>query len=135
MRAAPLPLLGLFFLAGLCLAGTPEVVKELQVYYEQPTKMPPYEDAIGRLASADVRQREEASDWLVAILDQSLRDEKSGAAPWRATPGWGSSGENPAREVRKAIAYAFAKREETPPMAIPALRCVHRSCGGASLPA
>ncbi len=104
------------------LAGAPDVSKELKAYYENGEKTPPYKEAIDKLASTDARERERASGWLVALLGQALKDEKSGAAPWRATPFWGSSGENPARNLRTRIASAVAEAKEPPAGAIPVLR-------------
>jgi hypothetical protein len=45
-----------------------------------------------------------APERLVALLDQAQKDELSGNAPWQATPFWGESAENPARELRRRIA-------------------------------
>lgn len=122
MRGSRLSFLCLLALPALCLAGTPDVAKELKAYYEERDKTPPYEAAIKKLALPDPKEREQASAWLVAILAQSLKDEKSGTAPWRATPYWGSSGENPARNLRTNIARALAETKQVPAGALPALR-------------
>jgi hypothetical protein len=97
-------------------------VKELKAYYEQQDKAPAFEAAIEKLASGDAKQREQATAWLTELLSQSLKDETSGAAPWRATPFWGSSGENPARNLRTSIARALAEAKQVPAGALPVLR-------------
>lgn len=83
---------------------------DLAVYYAK-GKQPPWREAMKGLAAKDASRRERAAQYLVALLDQALKDELSGKAPWRATPFWGSGGENPARELRKTIAEALAKAE------------------------
>ncbi|MFT3771104.1 MAG: hypothetical protein QM820_37285 [Minicystis sp.] len=52
--------------------------------------------------------------YVVALLDRSLHDEHSGEAPWRATPFWGASAENPARELRGRVAAALGEMDASP---------------------
>jgi hypothetical protein len=99
----------------------PGVAEELMAYYADSHHQPAWEDAIKRLASDDAAQRTGAAAYLHDLLDQALRDELSGTARWRATPYWGSSGENPARELRKWIANALAKGPATA-AAVPVVR-------------
>jgi hypothetical protein len=124
MRGSCLAVLWLLILTPMGTVGPPEpLVKELmRAYYEGRDKTPPYEDAIKKLAAADAKERARASAWLVEIVAQALKDEQSGAAPWRATPFWGSSGENPARNLRTNIARALAETKEVPASSIPLLR-------------
>ena len=84
------------------------VAKQLQAYYEKGTP-PPWSDAIKELAAEKPDNRDAAAKYLVSPLDQAQTDELSGKAPWRATPFWGSSGENPARTLRKQVADDLAK--------------------------
>jgi hypothetical protein len=101
--------------------GKPEIVRQLKEYYEQSSKVPPWQAAVGRLNTKDPEQRKLAAQYLSDLLEQSLRDERSGAAPWQATPYWGSSGENPARNLRTSIADAL-KDATLQPEALPVVR-------------
>jgi hypothetical protein len=89
-------------------ADNAAIAKELQKYYEKGTA-PPWADAIKNLTAAKPDQRSAAAKYLVALLDQAQIDELSGKAPWRATPFWGSRGENPAQNLRRQIADELAK--------------------------
>jgi hypothetical protein len=84
------------------------VAKQLTLYYEKGTS-PPWEAAVEQLTAKQPQQRDGAAKYLVALLQQAQTDEVSGKAPWHATPFWGSSGENPARNLRRDIAAALAK--------------------------
>jgi hypothetical protein len=97
------------------------VAKQLQAYYENGDRPPPWAEAIKRLSAGTAEPRAEAAEYLVALLDRALQDERSGKAPWRATPFWGSSGENPARNLREQIAGALAKAPGSP-AALPVVR-------------
>jgi hypothetical protein len=104
------------FATNLALAQKKEdslVAKELQAYYET-GKTPPWRDAIENLTAEKRPQRAEAAKYLVALLDQAQTDELSGKAPWQATPFWGHSGENPARNLRQHIADQLAKAPASP---------------------
>src|SRR6266404_2404459 len=87
--------------------GEPALASELQAYYEKGTQ-PGWAGAIKKLTAENADQRAGAARYLVALLDQAQKDELSGKAPWRATPFWGSSGENPARNLRKEISDTLA---------------------------
>jgi hypothetical protein len=89
------------------------VAKELQAYYEK-GEAPRWAEAIKKLAAEKADQRAAAAKYLVSLLDQAQTDEHSGKAPWRATPFWGSSGENPARNLRQHIADELAKAPASP---------------------
>jgi hypothetical protein len=82
----------------------PDVAAELKRYYQDLKRPPVWEAALKRLSAAVPKERREAAAYLHALLAQALQDERSGDAPWRATPYWGSSGENPARQLREEIA-------------------------------
>jgi hypothetical protein len=82
----------------------PDVAAELRAYYQDAKKEPGWRMAFTRLGGADAADAERAGVYLRALLTQAVKDERSGAAPWRATPFWGSSGENPAIKLREAIA-------------------------------
>jgi hypothetical protein len=90
-------------------APSPDVARELKAYYEDGKKVPPWQAALKRLASDDAAQRKQAADYLRALLAQALKDEESGAAPWRPTPFFGEGPRNAARELRKEIAGALAE--------------------------
>ncbi|HYT92504.1 MAG TPA: hypothetical protein VEL76_27560 [Gemmataceae bacterium] len=90
-----------------------DVVKELQAYYEK-GKAPPWAEGIKQLSADKPEQRIGAARYLVALLEQAQTDEFSGKAPWRATPFWGSSGENPARNLRQHIAEELGRAKASP---------------------
>lgn len=82
---------------------------------------PPWREAVGRLRTApDAGERRKAAAYLRDLLAQALADERSGKAPWRATPYWGRSRENPAEMLRGAIGEALAG-ERLPGEAVPLL--------------
>lgn len=81
---------------------------DLKRYYADSKSEPPWKDAISALSSSDAKRASEAASYLRALLKQALQDEASGTAPWRATPFWGSSGENPARILRERILSTLA---------------------------
>ena len=81
---------------------------------QKPKKVPaPWAEPIKQLSAAKGTDRREAASFLRALLDQALRHEKSGKAPWRATPYWGGGAEVPARDLRGIVAEELAKI--TPP--------------------
>lgn len=84
------------------------IIQELNLYYEKGTS-PAWSAAVKNLTSDNQEQRTSAAKYLVALLQQAQTDELSGKAPWRATPYWGSNGENLARNLREAIANELAK--------------------------
>ncbi len=111
MRTSLLSFLAFFITTNAALAQPAEtavVAKELQEYYDK-GKDPSWIDAIKNLAADKADQRTVAADYLVALLTQAQIDELFGKAPWRATPFWGSRGENPARNLRQNIAEELAK--------------------------
>jgi hypothetical protein len=122
MRVSHLFLWRLLVLSCVSLACTPHDAEKLESYSEDRDQTPPYEAAIKKLASPNPKERTQASAELVAILSQSLKDEQTGAAPWRATPFWGSSGENLARKLRVNIARTLANMQEAPAEALPMIR-------------
>jgi lysophospholipase L1-like esterase len=97
-----------------------DIVKELKAYYAD-NKPPSFEGALKKLAKPATPEREAAALYLRMLLAQALKDEKLGTAPWRATPYWGSSGENPARNLRTTIADQLAAANALPG-AVPVLR-------------
>lgn len=116
MKTNLVPCLAFVFASNLAMAQPaedPVVVKELQAYYEK-GKAPPWAAAIKNLVADKPDQRTTAAKYLVALLEQAQIDELSGKAPWRATPFWGSSGENPARNLRQNIADELAKAPASP---------------------
>src|SRR5262249_8189280 len=97
-----------------------DAAKALKAHYEGK----PHIDtraAVKKLASAAKADRDQAAKWLQGILAESVKDEKSGEAPWQATPFFGSGGQNPARELRKWIAIELS-RSDALPAALPILR-------------
>ena len=70
---------------------------------------PSWKTAIETMLS-DASGAPEAAELVRDLLQQSLADEMSGVAPWQATPFWGDSGRNPARELRKSVTDALSER-------------------------
>jgi hypothetical protein len=97
------------FAAPVARGAPQDVATELRRYYEDGQSEPAWQGALERLTSDTEEQRTAAADYLRDLLAQALKDEQSGTARWRATPFWGSSGENPARELRERIAESLAK--------------------------
>ncbi|MCY2930667.1 MAG: hypothetical protein NTV86_14450 [Planctomycetota bacterium] len=81
--------------------------QELRQYYEQGDS-PAWKAAVDQLRR-EGQEGEEAAQYLRSLLARALKDQLSGAAPWRATPFWGSSGENPADRLREAVAEALGE--------------------------
>ncbi len=88
-----------------------DIRKELAEYYKL-SKMPAsWTMSMEQLASKDSEKRRGGVKRLVALLEQAHLDEKSGKAPWLATPFWGRGPENPARNLRGSIVDALEKAE------------------------
>ena len=68
---------------------------------------PPWQQALADLKSDDEGTAIRASRYLLALLNQATKDERSGKAPWQATPFWGGGAENPAVKLRGWVAAAF----------------------------
>jgi hypothetical protein len=56
----------------------------LKAYYSGKRNIDAKAD-VKKLASAAKAESDQAAEWLLAILAQSVKDEKSGDAPWQAT--------------------------------------------------
>jgi hypothetical protein len=97
-----------------------QVTAELARYYEDGKSLP-LQKYFNGLKSKQAEVQHQSATRLVMLLDQAQKDEQSGKSPWRATPFWGSSGENPARELRKDIAKAL-QRGHLVPAALPIYR-------------
>jgi hypothetical protein len=82
---------------------------------------PPWAAPVRQLSGAQAPERGLAAAYLRELVAQALEDERSGTAPWRATPYWGGGAENPARDLRKAVAGELAKAGPVPE-ALPVLR-------------
>jgi hypothetical protein len=95
-----------------------DIAKQLQAYYRQGDKALNWREAVKNL-SKPAPESTRAGKYLRDLLDQALKDELSGAAHRHATPYWGSSGENDARELRKWIAMELAEAPASP-AALPA---------------
>ncbi|MEO0474375.1 MAG: hypothetical protein AAF085_00200 [Planctomycetota bacterium] len=96
------------------------VTKELATFYKEGKPAPPWKAAVDAVAKGG--QNSAASGaYLRALLAQAAADEASGEAPWRATPFWGHSGENPARDLRETIVESLAGHESLSDAATPAL--------------
>jgi hypothetical protein len=106
----------------LACPGSPQVdaAKTLKAYYKGQKNID-YQAAIKKLATAGNAESDQMAAWLRALLVQTSKDEKSGEAPWQATPFFGGGGQNPARELRKWIAIELG-RSEPLPAALPVLR-------------
>lgn len=91
----------------------PSVRDELARYYET-SKMPAsWEDSLKHLGAQTPAERKKAAGHLVELMEHSWQDERSGKAPWRATPFWGGRPENPAHHLRSAISDALEKASPT----------------------
>lgn len=104
-----------------------DVARQLAAYYEDLKKAPPWEAALKRFDSDNVEERSEAAVYLRDLLAQALKDEQSGAAPWQATPFWGESARNPARELRRQVVRQFVERKQLPLECLPLVRWVLES--------
>jgi hypothetical protein len=82
---------------------------------------PPWTAPLKQLASAKPQERRRAAVYLRELVAQALQDERSGTAPWRATPYWGGGAENPAQYLRQEVADALAKAGAGPEV-VPVLR-------------
>jgi hypothetical protein len=98
-----------------------EVSAELERYYQNGKNEPAWKPALQRLAAGDDDQRRQSARYLRELLARSLKDERSGKAPWRATPFWGAGPENPARLLRRRIAAELGKAKLSA-AALPVLR-------------
>ena len=83
--------------------------------YYQSSKMPASWDGLMKqLGSMSADERDKAAQDLVALMERSYEHEKSGEAPWHATPYWGGRMENPARKLRGTIAESLDKTPGVP---------------------
>jgi hypothetical protein len=87
--------------------------KDLRAFYADWERKPPWRAAVRHLAAVDPAQRAQAASYLCDLLNQALKDEQSGVAPWEASPFWGSGGSNPARDIREQIAAALTSSPST----------------------
>src|SRR5258708_5582434 len=89
----------------LACPGSPQddAAETLKAYYKRQKDID-YKTALKKLAAVGKVESDQTAAWLRALLAQSVKDEKSGDAPWQATPFFGGGGQNPARELRKWIA-------------------------------
>lgn len=76
---------------------------EFKRYYERNGYPKSWTAAMNDLSAADEKKWKPAAEKLLAVLEQSKTDETDGTSPWRATPYWGNSAENPARDLRKYL--------------------------------
>jgi hypothetical protein len=88
-------------------SGFADITASLKDYYRDGADSPPWKSAVDQLAAKESDARQSAATYLRVLLEQSLKDQKSGVAPWRATPYWGQNGENPARVLREPIIEAL----------------------------
>jgi hypothetical protein len=102
-------------------AAATQAAKDLRAYYSDDKQEPAWKAAVRRLAAADPVERAQAASYLRDLLDQALKDELAGIAPWQASPFWGNGGSNPARGLRERVAAALTA---TPPApgAVPVVR-------------
>ena len=83
--------------------------EELAQYYRSSKVPAGWDVSMKQLASKGADERSNAAKHLVDLMEQSYQDEKSGQAPWQATPFWGGPMENPARQLRSAIVASLDK--------------------------
>jgi hypothetical protein len=97
----------------VALAGAQEpkntIREELAQYYQSSMMPAGWDASMKQLASKSADERRKAAKHLVDLMEQALQDEKSGKAPWLATPFWGGRMENPARNLRGAIVDSLDK--------------------------
>lgn len=80
------------------------VRRDLQSWYADRAKAPPYASTVAHLQDADPATRRRASDYLTALLRQLWQDETGGNSPLRASPFWGAGATVDAREYRQMVA-------------------------------
>ncbi len=99
------------------------ITEQLSKYYKAVNGAEFWKSAVDKVAKG-APDSTAAGDYLRALLIQTAADEDSGKAPWRATPYWGSNGENPARNLRKAITKALAEQDALSEAAVPVIAWV-----------
>ena len=97
------------------------VPKQMNDYYTQRGKVPPYSKALQQLAAPDVHQQQQASEYLRALLARSLADDEAGATQWD-TGYWSTNYPSAARWLRERIVHYLTFENEPPPGALPVLR-------------
>jgi hypothetical protein len=85
------------------------VRQELDQYYQTGKWPLIWRAEMKNLASTNADIRCNATTRLVVLLDEALKDEKSGKARWQASPVWGEGATNQGSELRRWIATPFAK--------------------------
>jgi hypothetical protein len=87
---------------------------EMDRYYQTNKWSEIWHDAFRNLSSTKPEIRQRSVAYLVDLLDQAVQDEKSGKAPWQATPFWGEGAQNQGRELRRRTARPLADGVVTP---------------------
>lgn len=89
------------------------VPQQLKTYYKtKKSKSFPWHPAAQATFAKDEKSSANSVDYLLAILKQAQQDELSGTASWNPTPFWGSTGSNPAREIREYILWNIAPTQK-----------------------
>jgi hypothetical protein len=104
-----------------CLPPTDELKAEFKQYYERNGYPKSWTAARNDLSAADEKKWKPATEKLIAVLEQAKADEADGTSPWRATPYWGDSAENPARDLRESLLRDLI-RQPAKPAAVPLVR-------------
>jgi hypothetical protein len=102
-------------------AAATQAAKDLRAYYADDKQEPAWKAAVRRLSAVDPAECAQAASYLRDLLDQALKDEQAGIAPWLASPFWGNGGTNPARGLRERVAAALAATLPAPG-AVPVVR-------------
>jgi hypothetical protein len=89
-----------------------QAARDLRAYYQDSKKEPVWKEAVRQLSAAEPVERTKAASYLRDLLDQALKDEEAGAAPWQALPFWDGHGYNPARGLRERVAAALTEEPQ-----------------------
>lgn len=81
----------------------------LAAYYNKGADAPQIKELLKQLRSDNPAQRRSTGQFLLALLKQSLADERNGRAEWRALPFWGGGSESDARKFRITTAQMLAE--------------------------
>ena len=84
----------------------------LAAFYIDADRRPPIEDVLDSLISDRPTTAKTAADYLLALYQQSLADERNGRVRWVQTPYWGGSPESEARRFREALAEEIGGQAE-----------------------
>jgi hypothetical protein len=86
----------------------------LGTFYQGRANAPDYSGPLDSLISGAPAVSREAGEYLLALYQQSLADERNGRAEWRVTPYFNGGPESQARAFRLGLAKAIGGQSEGP---------------------